>query len=119
MAKGGRKPGEDEFAAKARQETILHGQADMVGVLVDSGADPNRASVDGATPLDDACLKGLKEIAGLLIAHGAKVNARNKAGVIPLHNAALGGNADVVKLLLGHGAEINARDGESGATALY
>jgi cytohesin len=103
----------------ALHEAILHGQTDLVRVLLEGGADPNRQSPEGSTPLDDACLKGEKEIVSLLIAHGAKVGVRNKSGATPLHDAALGGNRDVIQLLLEHGAEIDARDQESGASPLF
>ena len=43
----------------------------IVGLLIEHGADVDRADRDGVTPLAHARAKGQMEIAGLLVAGGA------------------------------------------------
>ena len=87
--------------------------------LLAKGADVNALSVNGTSPLDDACLRGQRELAELLLSLRANISERNRSGTTPLHDAALGGHPGIVGLLLDHGADIDIWDQESGATPLY
>ena len=55
------------------KEAVLRGQADVVAILLERGA-------DGKPFLHDAALKGHTRIVELLIESGAPVNGKNKAG---------------------------------------
>src|SRR5262249_54551956 len=82
---------------------ILYGDADVVGRLLEAGADPNARNDVGATALiwavDDV------EKSRLLLKSGADANARSDDGRTPLLSATMRvGSADVVQLLLDHGA---------------
>jgi len=84
--------------------------------LIEGGADVNRRTPNGTTPLDRAVGAGFKDIVELLVAKGADVNARGNWGWTPLHSAVYG-HKDIVELLLAKGADVDARDG-SGRTPL-
>jgi ankyrin repeat protein len=101
------------------EQVALKGQANMVDLLVATGADVNARFASGATPLHDAALKGRNEVVRLLLAKGALADGRDSRGATPLNDAALSGQAETVRILLAHGAEIDARETETGNTALY
>ena len=92
------------------------GTPDVLGLLLDAGADPNAANELGATPLmwcagDAAKVK-------LLLAKGAKINVRSKLGRTPLLiAAAYDGAVESARLMIIKGADVNARD-KSGVTVL-
>jgi ankyrin repeat protein len=85
--------------------------------LIEGGADVNRRTSFGTTPLSRAADVGFKDIVKLLIAKGADVNTKNNWNWTPLHNAAYG-HKDMVELLITEGANVNARDG-GGRTPLF
>jgi len=85
--------------------------------LIEAGADVNKPTPYGTTPMQRAVDKGFKYIVELLITHGADVNARDNWNWTPLHSAVYQ-RTDVVELLIAHGADVNARDGD-GRTPLW
>ncbi|MHC4538179.1 MAG: ankyrin repeat domain-containing protein [Planctomycetota bacterium] len=85
--------------------------------LIEGGADVNRWTPNGTTPLDRAVVAGLKDIAELLIAKGADVNAKDNWNWTPLHSAVYG-HRDIVELLITEGANVNATD-VAGRTPLW
>ena len=111
-------PGAASQLADLLSEAVVKGNAGMVAVLLDRGADVNARNKSASTPLHDAALKDRAEVAKVLLQHGADVRARNGYGGSPLHDAALAGATDVAELLLANKAEIDASD-DSGATPLY
>ena len=86
--------------------------------LIEGGADVNRRTPYGTTPLNIAVLAGFKDIVELLIAKGADVNAKNNQNWTPLHSAVYG-YIDIVELLITEGANVNARDGASRTPLWY
>jgi DUF1680 family protein/ankyrin repeat protein len=85
--------------------------------LIEGGADVNRPTSYGTTPLHRAVEGGLKDIVELLIAKGADVNSRDNWDWTPLHSAVYGHN-EIVELLIAKGADTTARDG-GGRTPLW
>lgn len=79
-------------------------------VLLESGADPNFATVDderdqdGHTALIYAAQLGNVEVMKLLIAYGAKVNHVTSEGRAALNDAARGNCIGAMRVLLQHGA---------------
>lgn len=97
-------------------DAVRAGNVARVGILLDSGADPNkRSSYNG--PLHDAARIGSAEISTILIKAGADVELSGFGGVRPLHSAALAGQAKVVSILLKSGAKVDSRD-NTGRTPL-
>jgi len=103
--------------------TALHwctGDIDKVRLLLDHGADVNKATALGRTPLlIAASTSGTLETIRLLMEKGADVNAADTSGNIPLIAAAGIDNAEAAKLFIEKGASVNAAS-KSGdiATAL-
>ena len=86
--------------------------------LIESGADVNKRTSYGTTPLDRAVGVGLKNIVELLIAKSADVNTKDNWDWTPLHSAAEKGHRELAELLIAKGANVNARDG-GGRTPLW
>ena len=87
------------------------------GSLIEGGADVNKRTPYGTTPLIRAVDAGFKDIVELLIAKGANVNAKDNWDWTPLHSAVYGHN-EIVELLIAKGANVNARD-KAGRTPLW
>ena len=98
---------------------IMRGEAGIVSMLLELGADPNGIDADGNTALHDAASQTSSPVIQLLLEHGAKIDVRDKDGLLPLHLAALSGSADVIKTLLAHGADVSALTRDSHESALH
>ena len=59
---------------------VSYGYADMITLLLDAGADPNIADVDGATPLMAASKQGHLHIVRLFIERGLDVTIEDTNG---------------------------------------
>jgi ankyrin repeat protein len=112
---------------------------DMIGLLIDKGANTNAENSEGQTPLDIAISKNRKEIIELLIAKGADIslhtasrvgalakvtsliekeadiNTKDTSGRTALHYAVENGHQDVVELLIASGADVNVKDKDGNA----
>jgi ankyrin repeat protein len=101
------------------------GDVESVRLLLEHGADPNLANIQGITPLMAAAGVGSNEIdtrgrfktqpelvacIDLLAKAGGDVNAHDNRGWTALHGAAFFGYDDVIKDLVAHNANINAKD---------
>jgi len=84
------------------------GDLPMMALLVERGADVNRANALGETALMHAAWRGQAEAARWLLAHGARVNSEPMHWSA-LHYAVFAGHAEIADLLLKHGADLNAR----------
>ena len=92
-----------------------NGHAEVVGLLLDKDAEPNRVNEDGLFPLLMAAQQGHAEVVRLLLDKDADPNQVNeKDGLFPLLMAAQNGHAEVVRLLLDKDADpnqVNEKDG--------
>lgn len=86
------------------------GHTSIVRLLIDAGANVNRADPDGFTPLKQAIGEGHLDTAELLLLRGADFGYRchSDGGSTVLHTAAAYGLLDCIRLLLLHGADRNA-----------
>lgn len=106
----------DASGYTALHHAAIGGHADVVQVLLDSGADINARGSGGETPLLLAAAKGNLEVVELLVKNGADVNKPGADQRTPLHKAAMAGDLDTVKALLAAGADPTLTD-RSGKTA--
>ena len=95
----------------------MENAAPLVQMLIEAGADVNRASPTGATPLLAAADAGRIENVKLLIAAGADVNARYKDGRTALNFVAGQENPELISVLLQAGADAKTAD-DDGVTPL-
>ena len=78
------------------------GKVDVARLLLDKGAEVDRACEDGRTPLYIACQNGHVDAARLLLDKGAEVDRAMKDGVTPLMIAQHQGHSSIVALLEEH-----------------
>lgn len=111
--------GSTPLLAAARSQDV-----GLMRMLLDAGADPNRATtVDHFTPLMAALSGGSRRGRGargdasnvlpaaqLLIDRGADVNAVNSRAMTAMHYAARAGNDAAIQLLADHGARLDVKD---------
>ena len=119
LAAGGKVQTKDENGSHALLVAALGGNARIVKLLLENGAQVNAISDSaGDTALMGAVAKpGQLEVAKVLLDNGADVNAVSAYGITVLTMAAMGENAKIVKLLLDRGARVNFKNNE-GITAL-
>jgi len=82
----------------------------IVKLLLNKGADPNRADIEGISPLYWAAYTKNDKILKLLLAKGADPNIEDNEGKTPLYWAIYTGNSEATKILLQHGADLNKPD---------
>ena len=104
-------------------QTPLHvaaknGHKEIVGLLLEKGAEVNARDRFQGTPLHWAVFYGHKEVAELLLVKGAAVNTKERKGWTPLHYAAWKGYKDLAELLIANDADVNAQQ-EEGMTPLH
>ena len=107
-------------AVTALTEALRAGSHEVVTLLLERGADPDRAGRGGRTPLILAALEGDETLVRLLLDKGADANGRNpQDGTTALMWAANSGRKEIVELLMTRGANatLTAKDGWTAAAA--
>ena len=118
--------GADVNAPQGDGMTALHwashnGDASLVGILIDAGADVGAGTRIGQyTPLHLAAQGGAGEVVEMLLGAGADPLARTRGAgaAAPLHFAAASGNVRAVEALVAAGADVNAAEEAWGQTPL-
>ena len=98
-------------ARGGREVTPMHvaafeGQADILALLLEHGADTDGRGLDKSTPLYRAALNGKWEAGQYLLDRGADINARNAEERTPLFRAVFQGHVEFVGMLLKRGAGV-------------
>ncbi len=86
------------------------GDSDMVGALLEAGADPSARDGAGTPVLVFAAGRGDADVVRLLMTAGADSSVPDPTGWTALHAAAFNGHDTVVTLLLGSGASVAVED---------
>ena len=81
----------------------------MIGLLLNAGADINAKNKKGETPLFLAAMKDNPDLVAILIKHGARVDEPNDTGLTPFY---VSKDITSMGLLLDAGADINAQNQE-------
>ena len=98
----------DDWAALI--EASYYGHTEIVGILLDKGADVSSKTKKGDTALIHASYRGHIEIVRMLLKNRADVNARNDDGGTALIAASETGQTEIVSDLLKNGADVHAKD---------
>ncbi len=94
----------------ALDEACYYGHEECAKVLLAHGAQVNRASRNGSTPLFNAAQRGHLQVVKVLLAAGANPNLAAEDGSTPLTTSVLAhGYLNVVSTLLANGANVNVR----------
>lgn len=108
---------ESKNGQKALIEAAEKGHPDIVGLLLDRGANIGVRDFAEYTPLIRAAEYGRLDTVILLLDRGADVNAADKFGFTSLIRASGKGHLEVVSVLIKKGADMNLRT-DYGETAL-
>lgn len=94
-------------AASPLHDAVIAGDATMVQLLLQAGANPRFRDLEGMTALHYAAGLGKTDLVAALIEAGANVNALTVQGVSALHLAVAGGHTDSLRALLAAGARVD------------
>jgi ankyrin repeat protein len=108
----------DAGGATALHRAVERGDAELVALLIDAGADPTAVTRYRVTPLALAASSGRADIVTRLLDAGADPNEASQEGQTALMSAALGDSAEAVALLTSRGARVDDTEPVRGQTAL-
>lgn len=85
-------------------QTVLHraclsGDAAMVRLLLEHGADPNSLNDFNETPIHYASKRGIPTLVHILCQAGGRLDVKDKSGKSPVHNAAQTGSVYMLQYL--------------------
>ncbi len=101
------------------QWALLNRSLEGMNALLDAGADPSQAGMDGDTVVHFAAMANDPAYLNALLAHGAKPDCMNAdTGATPLRSALMGERIDQFRALLAAGADPDHAD-RTGNTPLH
>jgi ankyrin repeat protein len=98
------------FSLTSEYTIAIHNRFDVTTCLIDLGADLNKKSMDGYTPLIKVCQKEDQYLMEYLVEHGADVNQHDRNKNIPLIIACQKENKKIIKYFVEHGANVNVKN---------
>ncbi|CEF49298.1 unnamed protein product [uncultured bacterium] len=102
---------EDRHHYTALSHACMNGHAEVVQLLLDSGAKINHRDGEKATPLIWTAINKHPAAAQVLVTRGAKLELKDQEGNAALHEACFGnieaGSLEIVNLLVAHGATVD------------
>ena len=90
----------EEFGAMAVFAAAQHRHLDVVHLLIQKGADMEKADYNGRTPLCIASQNGYLDVVRLLIEKGADIDKAENDGWTPVYVPSQNGHLDVVRFLI-------------------
>jgi peptidoglycan/LPS O-acetylase OafA/YrhL len=90
-------------------DAIKRGDDELVGQLLEQGADPEQRQ-DTMTALTCAAIWGQPKIVMVLLEAGSDINAQNEDGGTALHGAVFFGRVDVVRVLMDYQVDVTIRN---------
>ena len=105
------------FSKSPLSQAAYNGRNDIVKMMLQAGADVNRAQIFGMTPLLNALSNGHVEVVQTLLTAGARADARDSGRTSALMYAVDSLNPALVEMILEHNVDITHRD-YAGNTAL-
>ncbi len=106
----GMDPGSLKHGTGALTHAMIHGQEEIVKLLILYGADLNAKNNQGWTPLMWAAECGGANIVRILLNHGADALVKDRDGDTALMIAVYHGNEEIVKLLLNKDDRVRMKD---------
>ena len=97
------------FGGTALHAAVLRDHLDVMKVLLDAGADPNKGDFNGLAPLHSAASYGKEDVVEVLVAYGATIDIRTSNGRSSFDFASWDGFETVVKLLAKLGGSLSAQ----------
>jgi len=109
----------DKYGYTPLHKACMRANKQLIGLLLDKGADLHAKCFEGSTPLFLATMcSPVVDVVETLLSRGAKIDALTNDGATMLHAAVSGGNMNMVKLFLENKQmDIHARR-KDGATVL-
>jgi len=89
----------------------------MVEFLISKGADVNKKTKGGTSPLEQAVFSGEVQLTKMIMEHSGDVNMKSEFGDTLLRYAVLSGEVQLVKMFMEHGGDVHKKD-KSGGTLL-
>jgi ankyrin repeat protein len=103
----------------ALNDAVYVGDAELVRILIEKGADVNFRDEKGWGSLMFAVGYGHIDIVNCLLEAGADVNDKDKDGSTALITAAYNGRTEIVRVLLNKGADINIKSKDDMTAMMY
>lgn len=116
LVKAGAAMSPDKHSGYQPIHTAAHWCSQIVGPLIERGADIHATDNYGSTALHIACYEDELDVVKLLVERGADPNAKSRRNETPLHQAVFSPN--ILQYLIESGAEVNATN-NSGETPLF
>ena len=92
---------------KELYDAVLANDLDRAAYLIGKGADVNKLTNLGTSPLTVAARAGCVPMMQLLVRHGARVDRPDADGSTPLMGAVMRNRVGAIKFLLAHGANVD------------